>query len=160
MSISGTTRPTASNCWMTSPERSFATWLCQKPPHRPPSCGRFTHTATTPSRSRRGSRSPRRKRVAAGLPCSTSSPACRGLPVCNAKVAAIFRVVEMTKSTLLMDEADTYFHDNDELRGILNAGHRNGGYVPGARVMIWNRGCFQLAAGRDCGDRKATRHTQ
>jgi hypothetical protein len=53
----------------------------------------------------------------------------RPLPVCNAKVAAIFRVVEMTKPTLLMDEADTYFHDNDELRGILNAGHRKGGYV-------------------------------
>jgi putative DNA primase/helicase len=52
----------------------------------------------------------------------------RPLPVCNAKVAAIFRVVEM-KPTLLMDEADTYFHDNDELRGILNAGHRKGGYV-------------------------------
>jgi hypothetical protein len=44
-------------------------------------------------------------------------------------VAAIFRVVEMTKPTLLMDEADTFFHDNDELRGILNAGHRKGGCV-------------------------------
>jgi hypothetical protein len=53
----------------------------------------------------------------------------RPLPACNAKVAAIFRIVEMMKPTLLMDEADTYFHDNDELRGILNAGHRKGGYV-------------------------------
>jgi putative DNA primase/helicase len=59
------------------------------------------------------------------LSCMVARP----LPVCNAKVAAIFRVVEMTKPTLLMDEADTYFHDNDELRGILNAGHRKGGYV-------------------------------
>jgi putative DNA primase/helicase len=59
------------------------------------------------------------------LSCMVARP----LPACNAKVAAIFRVVEMTKPTLLMDEADTYFHDNDELRGILNAGHRKGGYV-------------------------------
>jgi putative DNA primase/helicase len=39
------------------------------------------------------------------LSCMVARP----LPVCNAKVAAIFRVVEMTKPTLLMDEADTYF---------------------------------------------------
>jgi hypothetical protein len=37
------------------------------------------------------------------LSCMVARP----LPACNAKVAAIFRVVEMTKPTLLMDEADT-----------------------------------------------------
>jgi hypothetical protein len=41
----------------------------------------------------------------------------------------VFRIVEMAKPTLLIDEADTFLKDNDELRGILNAGHRKGGQV-------------------------------
>jgi hypothetical protein len=35
----------------------------------------------------------------------------------------------MAKPTLLIDEADTFLKENDELRGILNAGHRKGGQV-------------------------------
>lgn len=36
----------------------------------------------------------------------------------------------MARPTLLMDEADTYFNDNDDLRGVLNSGHsRAGAYV-------------------------------
>jgi putative DNA primase/helicase len=53
----------------------------------------------------------------------------RPLPTSNATVAAIFRVVEVGKPTILMDEADTFLKDNDELRGILNTGHRRGGAV-------------------------------
>jgi len=37
--------------------------------------------------------------------------------------AALFRVVEAHAPTLLVDEADTFMHDNEELRGMLNAGH-------------------------------------
>ena len=33
------------------------------------------------------------------------------------------------RPTLLIDEADTFARDNDELRGILNSGHRQGGHV-------------------------------
>jgi putative DNA primase/helicase len=52
-------------------------------------------------------------------------------PLCtsNATVSAVFRIVEMAKPTLLIDEADTFLKENDELRGILNAGHRKGGQV-------------------------------
>lgn len=53
----------------------------------------------------------------------------RPLDTANATVSAIFRIVELAKPTLLIDEADTFLGDNDELRGILNAGHRRGGQV-------------------------------
>jgi Protein of unknown function (DUF3631) len=35
----------------------------------------------------------------------------------------------MQRPTLLIDEADTFLPENEELRGILNAGHRQGGFV-------------------------------
>ncbi len=53
----------------------------------------------------------------------------RPLPTANATAAAIFRVVEMHQPTLLIDEADTFLRDNEELRGVLNSGHRHGGSV-------------------------------
>lgn len=53
----------------------------------------------------------------------------RPLPTANATAAAIFRVVEMQRPTLLIDEADTFLSENEELRGILNSGHRQGGSV-------------------------------
>lgn len=53
----------------------------------------------------------------------------RPLSTANASSAAIFRVVEIYQPTLLIDEADTFLPENDELRGILNSGHRRGGSV-------------------------------
>jgi putative DNA primase/helicase len=53
----------------------------------------------------------------------------RPLSTANATAAAIFRVVEMSRPTLLIDEADTFLRDNEELRGVLNSGHRRGGAV-------------------------------
>ena len=53
----------------------------------------------------------------------------RPLSTSNATTAAIFRVVEMQQPTLLVDEADTFLKENNELRGILNSGHRQGGSV-------------------------------
>ena len=41
----------------------------------------------------------------------------------NITPAAIFRVAELCQPTLLIDEADTFLKDNDELRGIINSGH-------------------------------------
>jgi Protein of unknown function (DUF3631) len=41
----------------------------------------------------------------------------------------IFRVIEMQRPTLLIDEGDTFLTENEELRGILNSGHRRGGSV-------------------------------
>jgi Protein of unknown function (DUF3631) len=51
----------------------------------------------------------------------------RPLPTANVTTSAVFRVVEIAKPTLLIDEADTFLAENDELRGILNSGHRRGG---------------------------------
>jgi putative DNA primase/helicase len=53
----------------------------------------------------------------------------RALTTANASAAAIFRVVELLRPTLLIDEADTFLPENEELRGILNSGHRQGGAV-------------------------------
>ncbi|MER3407678.1 MAG: hypothetical protein C4292_02510, partial [Nitrososphaera sp.] len=48
----------------------------------------------------------------------------RPLPAANITPAALFRVVEAHRPTVLIDEADTIaLHDNHELRGLLNAGH-------------------------------------
>jgi putative DNA primase/helicase len=44
-------------------------------------------------------------------------------------VAATFRTIETVRPTLLIDEADTFLGENEELRGILNSGHRKGGHV-------------------------------
>jgi len=53
----------------------------------------------------------------------------RPLLAANATVAAIFRSIAAYRPTLLIDEADSFFQDNEDLRGILNAGHRRGGAV-------------------------------
>lgn len=53
----------------------------------------------------------------------------RPLPTANISAAAVFRTVESARPTLLIDEGDTFLRDNEELRGILNSGHRQGGSV-------------------------------
>lgn len=47
----------------------------------------------------------------------------RGLIISNSKSAGIFRAIEAWQPTLLMDEADTWMKDDQELTGILNSGH-------------------------------------
>jgi putative DNA primase/helicase len=54
----------------------------------------------------------------------------RPLPSSNVTPAVLFRAVEKWSPTLIIDEADTFLADNDELRGILNSGHnRRNAYV-------------------------------
>jgi putative DNA primase/helicase len=53
----------------------------------------------------------------------------RPLSTSSVTTSAVFRIVEMKKPTLLIDEADTFLKDNDGLRGVLNTGHRRGGQV-------------------------------
>lgn len=53
----------------------------------------------------------------------------RPLSTANVSPAVVFRVVESYRPTLLIDEVDTFLHGNEELRGILNSGHRKGGTV-------------------------------
>ena len=52
--------------------------------------------------------------------------ACRALSVSNITPASIFRVVHASQPTLLIDEGETFLTGNDEMRGILNAGHSRG----------------------------------
>jgi putative DNA primase/helicase len=48
----------------------------------------------------------------------------RSLSTMSIKAAGVFRTVDMLHPTLLIDEADTFLVGDDELRGIINAGHR------------------------------------
>ncbi len=54
----------------------------------------------------------------------------RPLVASNISPAATFRVIEAHSPTLLIDEADAFFKENEELRGIINSGHtRQSAYV-------------------------------
>ncbi|MBI3417986.1 MAG: DUF3631 domain-containing protein [Verrucomicrobia bacterium] len=50
----------------------------------------------------------------------------RPLSTENLSVAVLFRIVEAHAPTILADEYDAWLRDNEELRGLLNAGHRRG----------------------------------
>lgn len=45
-------------------------------------------------------------------------------------MATVFRLVTQYQPTLLIDEHDAYLRYNEELRGVLNSGHRRGGVIP------------------------------
>lgn len=58
------------------------------------------------------------------------SVARRPLVASNISPAATFRVIEAHSPTLLIDEADAFLRDNEEMRGVLNSGHtRQSAYV-------------------------------
>ncbi len=47
----------------------------------------------------------------------------------NLTLAVLFRLIQSDKPTILADECDAWLNDNEELRGLLNAGHGRGGRV-------------------------------
>lgn len=53
----------------------------------------------------------------------------RPLSAANASPSALFRVIEEWRPTILIDEADTFFKDNMELRGMINAGYSRDGAI-------------------------------
>lgn len=53
----------------------------------------------------------------------------RSLPAANASASALFRAIESWKPTIFFDEADTFFRNNFDLQGLVNAGYKRGGYV-------------------------------
>jgi putative DNA primase/helicase len=53
----------------------------------------------------------------------------RALNVENITTSALFRTIEAARPTLLLDEADSFLTTNEEMRGLLNAGHARGGTV-------------------------------
>ena len=54
----------------------------------------------------------------------------KALAASSITTSALFRSIEKWTPTLLIDEADTFLKDNEELRGVLNSGHsRDMAYV-------------------------------
>jgi putative DNA primase/helicase len=51
----------------------------------------------------------------------------RSIQTENQSPAVLFRLIEKYKPVVLADEYDSWLPDNEELRGLLNAGHRRGG---------------------------------
>jgi len=47
----------------------------------------------------------------------------RAIPASSISPAALYRAVQAWQPTLLIDEADAFLKDNEELRGIINSGH-------------------------------------
>ena len=47
----------------------------------------------------------------------------KALALSNITAASLYRTIEAYKPTLLIDEADTFLSNNEELRGVLNSGH-------------------------------------
>lgn len=84
------------------------------------------------------------------------------LATINATIAALFRLLEEEQSTLLFDEVDAVFHskaagDNEDLRALLNAGHRRGAMVvrvvgDGKRMRVQRFPVFAATALAAIGD--------
>jgi len=55
--------------------------------------------------------------------------AARAIKADNITSAVLYRAIEKHRPTLLVDEADSFLPDNEELRGVLNAGFRYDGLV-------------------------------
>ncbi len=80
----------------------------------------------------------------------------------NISAAALFRIVDDKRPTLLLDEADSYLgpmvaKQHEDLRGLINAGHRRGatvyrGEVAGKAVKVVEFQAFAAAALAGIGD--------
>jgi putative DNA primase/helicase len=54
----------------------------------------------------------------------------RAITASNISPSALFRAIDAWNPTLLIDEADSFMKDNEEMRGLLNSGHtRDSAYV-------------------------------
>jgi hypothetical protein len=62
--------------------------------------------------------------------------AARGLMASSITSSAIFRAVNAWRPTLIVDEADTFGRDDEELAGIINAGHRKRSAVVVRNVKV------------------------
>ena len=47
----------------------------------------------------------------------------RSMPTSSISPAALYRAIQMWRPALMIDEADAFMRDNEELRGVLNSGH-------------------------------------
>jgi putative DNA primase/helicase len=71
------------------------------------------------------------KRCGKTLLTTLMSRLCRDpLLAINITPSALFRSIEKWKPTLILDEADTFLRENEDLRGLINSGHtRNTAFV-------------------------------
>lgn len=54
----------------------------------------------------------------------------RPLTASNISTAALFRTIDAWRPTMLVDEADSFMKENEDMRGLLNSGHtREGAYI-------------------------------
>lgn len=59
-----------------------------------------------------------------------SQLSCKSLSASNCSTSALFRACELYGPTLFIDEADTFIRENNEIKGLINAGHtRSNAYV-------------------------------
>lgn len=68
-------------------------------------------------------RSPERRCGKTTLLTLLSAIVARPLSTANITAAALFRTVEQAHPTALVDEADTFLRDSEDIRGLINAGH-------------------------------------
>lgn len=62
--------------------------------------------------------------------------AARPLSVANSTPSFVFRSIAHWKPTLLIDEADTFSKNNDDLKGLINAGHTRSNAYVGRTVAV------------------------
>lgn len=60
----------------------------------------------------------------------------RPLPAANSTASFLFRAIELWQSTILVDEADTFIGDNEEFKGLVNAGHTRANAYVGRTVAV------------------------
>jgi putative DNA primase/helicase len=60
----------------------------------------------------------------------------RPLSAANSTVSFLFRAIQRWCPTLLVDEADTFIKENDELKGLVNAGHTRANAFVGRTVAV------------------------
>ncbi len=53
----------------------------------------------------------------------------RPLVASNIRSAALFRSIEAARPTMILDEADTFMREDEDLRGVVNSGHKRNGSV-------------------------------
>jgi len=62
--------------------------------------------------------------------------AARPLPAANSSASFLFRAISAWRPTILIDEADTFIRENDELKGLVNAGHTRANAYVGRTISV------------------------
>src|SRR5262249_6102365 len=121
----GLSRPPAPSSSTPSGVCSAATLSCRRTPTSPCRCGCCMRGRWTP-----GDTSPFMVLVSPTKRCGKTSVLIllffltpKSELASNITAAALFRYIEAIRPTLLIDEADTFVKNNEELRGILDSGH-------------------------------------